>query len=62
MCFKRKNYVFANAKEALDKLLEVSKGKNFKIDVQPYPGISPDKKNNFKIVKKGKTWYLKIVK
>jgi hypothetical protein len=36
---KEEKYIFPDAKQALDKLSEVSKGKEFKIDIQPYPGI-----------------------
>lgn len=60
MKFKKskKEFVFSEAKDALDKLSEVSKGKNFKIDIQPYPGIKME--SNFLITEVDDIWYLRI--
>lgn len=57
---KEEKFIFSDAKEALDKLSEVSKGKDFKIDIQPYPGILDKERSDFMVIKIDDVWYLKI--
>lgn len=58
--FKEEKYILPDAKSALDKLSEVSKGQQFKIDIQPYPGIEKKEKSDFLLIKEKDVWYLRI--
>jgi hypothetical protein len=53
-------YIFSDAKEAMDKLTEVSGGKNFQYDIKPYSGMLEKGKNDFLVIKEGETWFLRI--
>jgi hypothetical protein len=54
------SYIFSDAKEAMDKLSEVSGGKNFQYDIKPYPGILEKERSNFIVRKENDIWYLRI--
>lgn len=60
--FKKTKFKFSDSKSAINKLIEKSNGKNFKIDIKPYKGIEKETKHDFLVIKEKGVWYLRICK
>ena len=53
-------YVFTEAIDAMNKLSELSGGKNFQYDIYPFEGMDYHKENLFLVTKERDTWFLRI--